>query len=110
MLNTVSRKFYWPGLTKDVKDYVRSCNKCQANKASNISYGLHQALPIAPHRWHTIAIDFAGPFVPSAEGAWDMVIVVVDNLTKLSHFILSKGVDTAPDAARRFFEDVVRLH
>jgi hypothetical protein len=109
-LNTVSRKFYWPGLTKDVKDYVRSCNKCQLNKASNISYGLHQALPIPPHRWHTVTIDFAGPFVPSGEGSWDMVMVIVDKLTKRSHFIPSKQTDKATDVARRFFDGVVRLH
>lgn len=89
---------------------MRSCNKCQANKASNISYGLHQALPIPPHRWHTVTINFAGPFVPSGDGSWDMVMVVVDKLTKRSHFIPSKQVDKAPDVARRFFDTGVRLH
>jgi hypothetical protein len=109
-LNAVARKFYWPGMTRDVKDYVRSCNKCQLNKAGNKTYGLHQALPIPPQRWHTVTIDFAGPFVPSGEGSWDMVMVVVDKLTKRSHFIPSKQVDKAPDVAKRFFDGVVRLH
>lgn len=35
-INAVSRGFYWQGLTKDVKGYVRSCSKCQANKPSNL--------------------------------------------------------------------------
>lgn len=39
-----------------------------------------------------------------------MVIVVVHKLTKRSHFISSKQVDTAPDVARRFFDGVVKLH
>lgn len=60
-LNAVARKFYWPGMTRDVKDYVRSCNKCQLNMAGLVSHGLHQALPIPPHRWHTVTIDFARP-------------------------------------------------
>jgi transposase InsO family protein len=93
-----------------VKDYVRSCNKCQANKASPKPYGPHQALPIPPYRWHTVTIDFAGPFVPSGEGSWDMVLIVVDKLTKRTHFIPSKEADKATDTARRFFDGVVRLH
>jgi len=72
-------------MTKDAKDYVRSCNKCQLNKDSNISYGLHQALPIPPHRWYTVAVDFAGPFVVSGKGYWDIVMVVVDKLTKCTN-------------------------
>lgn len=39
-----------------------------------------------------------------------MVMVVVDKLTKRSHFIPSKQVDKAPDVARRFFDTGVRLH
>ena len=109
-MNAVARRFYWPGLTKDVKDYVRSCNKCQLNKSGPKTYGLHQALPIPPYRWHTVTIDFAGPFVPSGEGAWDMCMVVVDKLTKRAHFIPSLQTDKATHVARRFFDGVVRLH
>ena len=109
-LNAVARKFYWQGMTKDVKDYVRSCNSCQINKAAPKPYGLHQALPIAPYRWHTVTMDFAGSFVPSGEGPWDMVMLVVDKLTKRTHFIPSCQKDTAVDTARRFFDGIVRLH
>jgi hypothetical protein len=109
-INAVARRFYWPGLTKDIKDYVRSCNKCQMNKSGTKTYGLHQALPIPAHRWHTVTIDFSGPFVPSGDGSWDMVMVVVDKLTKRTHFIPSLQRDKAPDVARRFFDGVVRLH
>jgi transposase InsO family protein len=55
-------------------------------------------------------MDFAGPFVRSGEGQWDMVLIVVDKFTKRSHFIPSKQTDTAEDTARRFFDEVIRLH
>lgn len=55
-------------------------------------------------------MDFAGPFVPSGEGKWDMVIVVVDKLTKRCHFVPSKSTDAAPTTAKRFFDSIVRLH
>jgi hypothetical protein len=55
-------------------------------------------------------MDFAGPFTPSGEGAWDMVLVVTDKLTKRAHFVPSKSTDKAPATAKRFFESIVRLH
>lgn len=39
--NIVCRHFYWPHMTKDIKDYVRSCMQCQLNKPANKSYGPH---------------------------------------------------------------------
>lgn len=80
------------------------------NKPGSKTYGLHQALPIPPHRWHTVTIDFAGPFIPSGDGSWDMVMVIVDKLTKRTHFIPCMQSDTPPDVTRRFFDGVVRLH
>ncbi|KAI5450579.1 hypothetical protein NCC49_002838 [Naganishia albida] len=109
-LNRVARHCYWFGHTKDIKDYVRSCNPCQLNKPSNKTYGPHQPLPAPPRRWHTVTTDFAGPFVSSGEGGWDMIMIVVDKFTKRTHFIPAKQKDTAPDTARRFFDHIVRLH
>lgn len=109
-INSVCRYFFWPQMTKDIKDYVRSCDKCQRCKPGNRVYGPHQPLPTPPRRWHTLTIDFAGPFVRSGEGQWDMVLVVVDKFTKRAHFIPTRQSDTAEDTARRFFDGVVRLH
>lgn len=109
-MNILSLHYYWPGMTKDVKDYIRSCSVCQRNKTSRKSYGKHQPLDVPPARWHTVTMDFAGPFTPSGEGKWDMIIIVVDKLTKRCHFIPSKNTDTARQTARRFFDSVVRLH
>lgn len=97
-------------MTKEIKDYVRSCMSCQLNKPANKSYGAHQPLLTPPGRWHTVTMDFAGPFVKSGEGQWDMVIIVVDKFTRRTHFIPLRQNDTAEDTARRFFDGVVRLH
>lgn len=55
-------------------------------------------------------MDFAGPFTPSGEGHWDMVLLVIDKLTERCHFIPSNNTDTAGITARRFFDSAVRLH
>jgi hypothetical protein len=55
-------------------------------------------------------MDFAGPFMPSGEGEWNMVLIVVDKMTKRVHFVPAKNTDKAPDTAARFFDSVVKLH
>jgi hypothetical protein len=86
-LSQVARNCFWYGMAKDVTDWVRSCHKCQINKSANKSYAPHQALPVPTHQWHTVTMDFAGPFPISGEGHWDTVIVVVDKLTKRAHSV-----------------------
>jgi transposase InsO family protein len=108
--NLLSAQFYWPGLSRDVKDYVRSCSVCQRNKTSPKTYGPHQPLDVPPQRWHTLTMDFAGPFVVSGEGKWDMVMLVIDKVTKRCHLVPAKSTDTAANTARRFFDSIVRLH
>jgi hypothetical protein len=72
--------------------------------------GFHQPLPVLPSRWHTVTMDFAGRLVTSGEGSWDMVLLVVDKMTKRVHLIASKQKETAVDTFQRFFEGVVPLY
>jgi len=32
MVELVTRNFWWPGVTREVKRYVEGCNSCQRNK------------------------------------------------------------------------------
>jgi len=98
-------------MNKDVKDYVRSCSSCQRNKSSLTKpTGFLNPLEIPPYRWHTVTMDFAGPFVASGEGKWDSVLIVVEKLSRRTHFIPGRTTDKAPDVAKRFFNEIVRLH
>ncbi|KAJ9518617.1 hypothetical protein QJQ45_018645, partial [Haematococcus lacustris] len=46
-LERLQRHFYWPQMHKTVQEYVRTCDKCQRNKATNqLPPGLLQPLPI----------------------------------------------------------------
>ena len=47
---------------------------------------------------------------PNTDRQHDSIMVVVDNLTKVSHFILVKTTYTASDVEQVFIKDIVRLH
>ena len=55
----LEQAFYWPGMSTDVRNYVRSCDLCQRSKpAPGKTKGLLQPLPIPTDRWEEVSMDF----------------------------------------------------
>ena len=108
----VARHFWWRGLRDDVTAYVHDCVTCQLSKDDQRpSAGLLQPIPIPAHRWECVTMDYVGP-LPKTRNGHDGVFLVVDKLTKMTHFMASsQGTDNdAVGTARLFFDGVVRLH
>ena len=58
-LHLVSRHFWWPGMSQDVKSYVQSCDACQRNKHRQVKpSGLLVPLEVATEPWATVTVDF----------------------------------------------------
>ncbi|VFQ90118.1 unnamed protein product [Cuscuta campestris] len=98
--------FYWPGLRREVRAFVASCPACQATKYSTRKpAGLLQPLPIPERVWDSASMDFVTGLPPSR--GFSAIMVVVDRLSKYTHFgPLVAGFD-APKAAQ-LFVDIVR--
>lgn len=78
--------FYWKGMTKNVKVFVQKGDGCQRSKAYlAASPGLLQLLPIPEVVWSQISMDFIDG-VPKSHG-YEVILVVVDRLSKYDHFI-----------------------
>ena len=54
-------KIWFPGLDAMAKDMIDSCLACQANGPENNPDPL-QMSPLPPTPWHTVNMDFCGPF------------------------------------------------
>jgi len=82
----VKMMFHWPGLRKDIDQYVKGCDVCSRCKHENIHPpGLLQPLPVPDHAWTHISMDFVEG-LPKSEGK-DCILVVVDRFTKYGHFL-----------------------
>lgn len=100
---------YWVGMQKTVRDFVRACDVCQRQKyASTTPGGLLQPLPIPNGVWEDLSLDFITG-LPKSKG-YEAILVVVDRLSKYSHFILLKHPYTAISIAEIFAREIVRLH
>lgn len=100
---------YWRGMKKDVQEYVSRCEICQRNKYATLKpAGLLQPLPIPSAVWEDISMDFIGGLPKSQR--FDTILVVVDRMTKYSHFIPLAHLYDAKVIAETFAREVVRLH
>ena len=109
MTELVTRNFWWPGVTKEVKKYVEECNTCQRNKNRTEAPAgklIPNSTPEKP--WAHISADFITK-LPLAQG-YDSILVVCDRMTKMAHFISTTEKTSAEGLARMFRDHVWKLH
>ena len=108
-IELISRDYWFPGMNKLVKEFVRSCSVCAQNKTPRHQpYGLLQPLPVAERPWASLSMDFIVELPIS--GGMSCVMVVVDRFTKMAHFIATTSLPTSEVTAQLFVREIFRLH
>ncbi|PNX92586.1 Ty3/gypsy retrotransposon protein, partial [Trifolium pratense] len=108
-LARLSASFLWPGIYRDVKQFIQQCLVCQQNKyMPTKKQGLLQPLEIPERVWEEITMDFI-THLPNSFGH-TVIWVICDRLTKYVHFIGLPSRFTAKDIAMRFSTEICRLH
>ncbi|KAG0152773.1 hypothetical protein PDIDSM_2578 [Penicillium digitatum] len=85
----LSREYYWPRVYQYVSDWTKNCHTCRRITPPR-EHGLHHA--------------------PALSYGYDAILVVVDRLTKMKHFIHCKGTCNAEEVARLYTRHVWKLH
>lgn len=108
-LARVKQHFAWPGMRRTIKEFVRTCSICQQAKPDRACYpGLLQPLPIPSQPWELATMDFIDGLPPS--GRYNCIMVVVDKLTKYSHFVPLVHPFTAQIVAQQFMDHIYKHH
>src|SRR6266478_5078220 len=108
-IDLIHCSYHWPGLTRVVKQYIRSCMVCAHSKANwHKLYGFLKQLPIPPHPWESISMDFIEQLLTS-EGH-TAILVIVNCLTKQSLFIPTHDSIDSLELTQLFLTHVFSKH
>ena len=105
----VTRNYWWPGVIKEVKRYVEGCDQCQRMKnRAEMPAGKLKPNQILERLWQHISVDFITKLLVSKNH--DLILVVCDRFSKISHFVATTEKITAEGLARLFRDNVWKLH
>ncbi|GJT18076.1 putative reverse transcriptase domain-containing protein [Tanacetum coccineum] len=82
--------YWWPGMKRDMSTYVSKCLTCSKVKAEHQRpSGLLQQPEIPEWKWDNITMDFVTK-LPRTKSGHETIWVVVDKLTKSTHFLVTR--------------------
>jgi hypothetical protein len=108
----VSKSYFWPKITHDIQNYIKSCHLYKRVKASRFAPpGYLRSLSIPFQAWQNISVNYITP-LPIYERndlKYHYVAIVVCRFTKMKHFIPTTGL-TAAELADAFVAQIYALH
>jgi transposase InsO family protein len=104
----VAREYFWPSMSKSVRQYVRNCSVCGRVKPWRDGLqGLLRPLPIPERIWKEVSIDFMID-LPESDGCTNLM-VVTDRLSK-DVVLVGLGDITTDSVAKAYINHVVAYH
>ena len=105
----VMRNYWWPGVTRDVGKYVEGYDLYQRMKNRTEELAGKLKLSEVPQKtWTHLTVDFITK-LPVVAGK-DVILVVCDRLSKMTHFVATMEGISAEGLARLFRDNVWKLH
>ncbi|GJX41143.1 putative reverse transcriptase domain-containing protein [Tanacetum coccineum] len=102
--------YWWPGMKRDIAEYVSKCLTCSKIKAEHQKpSGLLQQPEIPEWKWEKITMDLVTKF-PRSSGRYDAIWVIVDRLTKSAHFLPIREDYKMEKLARIYINEIVARH
>lgn len=93
----------------DVQKYCEECLVCRRNKTLALSPAcLLMPLEVPDTIWSEMSMDFIDGLPKSA--GYEVILVVVDRLSKYAHFLPMKHPYTAKSVVEMLVKEIVRLH
>lgn len=92
-LNRILQKFFWPGITTDVRRYVQTCDICQkTTPKGKIPPVPLCSMPSISDPFETVAIDLVGPLTPASEQGHKYILTLIDLCTRFPEAVPLKDI------------------
>jgi hypothetical protein len=103
-------KYWWRGMKGNIARFVAECDVCQRVKAEHQKpSGLLQPLPIPEWKCDDISMDFINELPRTPRGN-DSIWVIIDRLTKVTHFILVRTTYGGDKLMKLYIDNILKLH
>ena len=108
-IELVTHNYWWPGVSRDVKAYVKGCKKCQATKIHHTK----PTGPLNPHDvpsepWEVVSTDLIRQ-LPEA-GGYDTISVFSDHFSKWLRLIPTHMSCTSEGMACIYQDKIFPIH
>jgi len=75
VIRCLQLRWYWPGMTRDVRLRIRKCEVCQASKHGHPTKTTARRRLYAGRPWQVVAVNFIGPMpLPAKGNTWILVL------------------------------------
>ncbi|GJR07459.1 putative reverse transcriptase domain-containing protein [Tanacetum coccineum] len=102
--------YWWPGMKRDIAEYVSRCLTCSKIKAEHQKpSGFLQQPKIHEWKWEKITMDFVTK-LPKSSSGHDTIWVIVDRLTKSAHFLPIREDYKTEKLAKIYTNEIVARH
>ncbi|KAI3715416.1 hypothetical protein L6452_22398 [Arctium lappa] len=102
--------YWWPGMKKDIAEFVSKCLTCAKVKAEHQKpSGLLQQPEIPQWKWDQVSMDFITKLPRTGKGN-DAIWVIVDRLTKSAHFLPIREDFKIERLAQLYIDEIVSRH
>ncbi|GKE00236.1 reverse transcriptase domain-containing protein [Tanacetum coccineum] len=110
MYHDLKKLYWWPNMKAIIVEYVSKCLTCSKVKAEcQKPFGLLVQPEIPMWKWERITMDFVTK-LPKTSTGHDTIWVIVDRLTKSSHFIPIRATDSMETLTRLYIKEIVSRH
>ncbi|XP_075779924.1 uncharacterized protein LOC142827821 [Pelodiscus sinensis] len=94
----IIRRFYWPGIFREVQDFCGSCPECQKVRPKGVPKAPLVPLPVVGVPFARVAMDIVGPLDKSKTGH-QYILVLLDYATRYPEAIPLRNVHASTLAA-----------
>jgi hypothetical protein len=109
-ISTVNKEYYWSGMKKEVADFIARCLECQKVKVEH-KHPTRFLQPLSIPEWKLefIMMDFRTK-LPISTKKHDSIMVLVDKLTKDTHFVPMKSIYKEANIANIYMRETSKVH
>ena len=110
LLASLLKRFWWKGISADCKDHCSKCVECNRSKPHRRGQAPVHPLPVPSYPWEIVGVDYVTCLPKSGKASYTAVMIIVDHLTRMAHFIPCHDEITAEESAELFVHHCYRLH